>query len=288
MVQGRRQACAICPWPAITIATGKPTSESTVAPRGNGSSCAPATADRPTSSGALHKSTVQQIALAAIAWLAYEGGALRRCNQDDAPVGLAAAGPYLLVRREAFDAVGGYEAMRQNVLVDVALARRLREAGFRYRYLASGGCVHARMYRSLPEIWRGFAKNAYLALGGRIDAALCAGLALGALVVLPPALALLLLARGELVAGSLSLAAYVAMTAGQQRGSVFMGTRVRWLALLLSPFGALLWLAIVAHSAWRTHSRSGIWWKGRSLPVVEPASRAAPPARQGNQSRALP
>lgn len=215
----------------------------------------------------------EQIALAAIAWTAYEGGALRRCNRDDAPVGLAAAGPYLLVRRETFDAVGGYEAMRQNVLVDVALARRLRDAGFRYRYLASGGCVHARMYRSLPEIWQGFGKNAYLALGGRIDIALGAAVALGTLVVLPPVLGLLQLVRGELAAGSLALAAWVGMTAVAQRGSVFMGTRVRWPALLLSPIGALLWIAIVAHSAWRAHSRSGVRWKDRSLPVVEPAGR---------------
>ena len=96
----------------------------------------------------------EQVALAASGWLAYEGLALRRCNDDGAPVGLAAAGPYFLVRREAYRAVGGYEALRENVLLDVSLAKKLRAAGFRYRYFASGGSVETRMYGSLREIWR--------------------------------------------------------------------------------------------------------------------------------------
>jgi glycosyltransferase involved in cell wall biosynthesis len=219
-------------------------------------------------------SLVEQTALAAVSWLVFEGGQLRRCNRDDAPVGLAAAGPFLLVSREAFDKVGGYAAIPQNVLIDVALATRLRERGCRYRYLRSDGCAETRMYRSLGEIWRGFGKNAYLALGNRAAIAIGAVATATALTWLPPIMLIAGLARGDGIAAALAAVAYGSMAATQYRGGIFMGTKLRPAALTLAPLGALLWLAIVAQSAWRTRARSTVVWKGRALPVFDrPADR---------------
>lgn len=219
-------------------------------------------------------SLVEQTALAAVSWLVFEGGHLRRCNRDDAPVGLAAAGPFLLVSRAAFDGVGGYAAIPQNVLIDVALAARLRERGFRYRYLRSDGCVETRMYRSLGEIWRGFGKNAYLALGNHAALAIGAVATATALTWLPPVLLIAGLALGDGIVTALAAVACASMAATQYRGGVFMGATPGPAALTLAPLGALLWLAIVAQSAWRTRARSTVVWKGRALPVFErPADR---------------
>lgn len=215
-------------------------------------------------------SLAEQTALAAVSWLAYEGGHLQGCNRDDAPVGLAAAGPFLLVSRAAFDAIGGYGAIPQNVLIDVALATRLRASGFRYRYLQSDGCVETRMYRSLGEIWRGFGKNAYLAVKDHAALALGGVTVAAALTMLPPILLVAGIVSGTNAAIVLGLVASLSMMAAQHRGGLFMGARLRLGALALSPLGAVLWLAIVAQSAWRTSTRSTIVWKGRTLPVFDP------------------
>ena len=214
-------------------------------------------------------SLAEQTALAAVAWLVYEGGQLRRCNRDDTPVGLAAAGPYLLVSRAAYDAIGGYAAIQQNVLIDVALATRLREGGFRYRYLRSEGCVQTRMYRSLSEIWRGFGKNAYLALGQRRLLALGALSVAALLTALPPLVAAVGIAARDGLAIGLGILGFVSMAAVQRAGGIFMGTRLTLAALALAPLGTGLWLAIVTHSAWQTRLRSTVAWKGRALPVFE-------------------
>ena len=215
-------------------------------------------------------SLVEQTALAAVSWLVFEGGHLRRCNRDDAPVGLAAAGPFFLVSRDAFDGVGGYAAIPQNVLIDVALAVRLRERGFRYRYLRSDGGVETRMYQSLGEIWRGFGKNAYLALGNHAALAIGAVATATTLTWLPPILVIAGLARRDGMATALGAAAYAAMAAAQSRGGVFMGTTLQPAALTLAPLGALLWLAIVVQSVWRRRARATVVWKGRALPVFDP------------------
>jgi chlorobactene glucosyltransferase len=218
----------------------------------------------------------EQVALAATGWLAYEGPALRRCNEDAAPVGLAAAGPYFLVRREAYRAVGGYEDLTENVLLDVSLAKRLRAAGLRYRYLASSGSVQTRMYRSLREIWRGFGKNAFAALGGRLYLAFAAASLLVILVAFPLPLVVVTGASGRFTACALSIAALIAMIAVQRRAGRFMGTPLRPLPLLASGLGGLLWAAILAHSAVASRSSRGVFWRGRYFQVSDrpPRSRS--------------
>lgn len=221
----------------------------------------------------------EQATLAATSWLVFAGGLPRRCNDDDAPVGLAAAGPYLLVRRSAYEAIGGYGAIEQNVLIDVALVRRLRAAGFRYRYQRSGGCVETRMYRSLGEIWEGFGKNAFTAVGARWPAALASGIGLAALVTLPwLALvgATVALAGGDAAAWpvlALAGTAVIAMLAVQWRGARFMGSRLRPTPLCLAWTGTLLWAAILGYSGWRTTSKRGVYWKARYLPPVNQPAR---------------
>ena len=60
------------------------------------------------------------------------------------------------------------------------------------------------------------------------------------------------------------------MATAQRFGAAFMGARDGLAALALSPLGALLWLAIVVRSAWRTQVRATLVWKGRALPVMDP------------------
>lgn len=204
----------------------------------------------------------EQVALAAISWVVYAPWGLARCNDDRAPVGLAAAGPYLLVRRSAYGAIGGYEEIDQEVLLDVALARRLREAGLRYRYFRSGGCVTTRMYGSLAEIWRGFAKNAFAAVDWRPGRAALSSLGLGA-VALPLPLVGAGLARVDVAGVSFALTAVAAMAVAQSRAASFMGARLRPLPLLLVSLGAALWGGILGFSAWRSLSGRGVAWKGR-------------------------
>jgi hypothetical protein len=66
-----------------------------------------------------------------------------------------ANGQVLAFRREAYFSQGGHEAVRGEVLEDVALARRAR----RYRLLLGGEALRARMYRSYREAVEGFGKN---------------------------------------------------------------------------------------------------------------------------------
>lgn len=66
-----------------------------------------------------------------------------------------ANGQVLAFRRAAYLALGGHEAVKGEVLEDVALARRARTYGL----FLGGGLFRARMYRGYGEAVAGFAKN---------------------------------------------------------------------------------------------------------------------------------
>ena len=70
----------------------------------------------------------------------------------------AANGQYLLIRRDAYDAIGGHAAVATAILDDVALAKRVKQAGYRLRFRWSD-VVSTRMYRSFPQMWEGWTKN---------------------------------------------------------------------------------------------------------------------------------
>jgi glycosyltransferase involved in cell wall biosynthesis len=71
----------------------------------------------------------------------------------------AANGQYILVSREAYDAVGGHVAIAGEILEDVALARAFKSAGRRIRFRYAADAVRTRMYRNWPQLRDGWTKN---------------------------------------------------------------------------------------------------------------------------------
>ena len=78
---------------------------------------------------------------------------------DPASPAAAANGQFLLITREAYNAVGGHAAVARTLLEDVALARAVKHSGRGLCFRYGGDIVRTRMYRSLPALWEGWTKN---------------------------------------------------------------------------------------------------------------------------------
>lgn len=72
-----------------------------------------------------------------------------------------AIGQFMLFRRTSFEAVGGYMAVRGDVVDDVALARRIVREGYRWRIMDATRHISCRMYRGFWEAVDGFTKNIF-------------------------------------------------------------------------------------------------------------------------------
>jgi glycosyltransferase involved in cell wall biosynthesis len=189
---------------------------------------------------------------------------------------VAANGQYILVRREAYDAVGGHAAVATEILEDVALARRFREAGKRVYFRYGGDAVRTRMYRNWAQLREGWTKNLALLFPhpGR--------LALGSLL-------LWLMAWSALGVAVLGLDAqffgqYSGQYLGQYLGwvvfaalSLVMYRRIRTAHfstannLIAMAFGLPMFAYLLLLSK-RAHAKGRVFWKNRAYGVGAPRS----------------
>jgi glycosyltransferase involved in cell wall biosynthesis len=72
---------------------------------------------------------------------------------------VAANGQYILVRRSAYDLVGGHASIVAEILEDVALARLFRNADLRVYFRYGGDAVRTRMYHNWAQLREGWTKN---------------------------------------------------------------------------------------------------------------------------------
>jgi len=206
-------------------------------------------------------------------------GPLGAINDPKKPKAALANGQYILVAREAYDALGGHAALRGEIVEDVAFARRLKEDG-RFRYLLVGGdrIASVRMYRSLAEIWAGFTKNVYIGANGDVRALGGGMLFMLAISALPPALACYAIARRNYLAAleAALVTATIVTTAGWGMRRAGFSRRLA----LLQPLGTMVFAAIVANSSGRVLGGRGVEWRGRTYH----AARKAPLANEPNPS----
>lgn len=179
-----------------------------------------------------------------------------------------ANGQFILIRRELYDAVGGHRAVRAEVAEDVALCRLVKKRGRdtaladppRYQLYRAGPLMTLRMYRSLGEIWLGFAKNTYAALGTSPLRAAGAAFVVVLLDVAPWGAALAGPAAGP--AWPPALAAVVATLVYRLGVARHAGASPAY--ALLHPLGAIVSVGILLDSALRGLGlRRPAAWKGR-------------------------
>lgn len=85
-----------------------------------------------------------------------------KINSSAHPRAVAAYGPFMLVRRQAYDAIGGHAAVRAQVVEDLRLAEAVKSAGLRLVVARGITVASVRMYDSLSAIVRGWSKNAFI------------------------------------------------------------------------------------------------------------------------------
>ncbi len=181
----------------------------------------------------------------------------------------AANGQFILMRRDAYEAVGGHASIAGDVLEDVALAAGVKAAGYRLWFGSGKGIVRVRMYRTFAAMWEGWKKNLYSLMGGNPRAAReeIARALLPIPLVLLPAVIIGGISRSMLLATSLlilGLAVTQKIDGGKLESIGF--SRHLWGYGIPGRilFSALLW------ASYRSHRSGRLEWKGRAYPAGSP------------------
>jgi chlorobactene glucosyltransferase len=92
---------------------------------------------------------------------------LRR-TQACSSANVTATGQFMLVRRVAYEAVGGHSAVRTAICEDLEFARRLKQSGRSVLLMDGGELLSVRMYTGWRTLWPGLAKNLVETFGGPV------------------------------------------------------------------------------------------------------------------------
>jgi glycosyltransferase involved in cell wall biosynthesis len=172
----------------------------------------------------------------------------------------AANGQFILISREAYDAVGGHAAIAGTLLEDVALARAVKHSGRKIFFRYGADAVRTRMYRSFAQLREGWTKNLALLFRSPVRLAILRALEF-VLIVASLTISLAAVWRGHwrpaIVAGMLGAILYA-----------FFLKRIRrahfaWDANLLALFGLPIFSYLLLRSK-RVHANGNVHWKGRN------------------------
>ncbi|HTM90020.1 MAG TPA: glycosyltransferase family 2 protein [Terriglobales bacterium] len=194
---------------------------------------------------------------------------------DPAAPAAAANGQYLLISREAYDAVGGHAAVMRSLLEDVELARAVKRSGRRIYFRYGGDRVCARMYRSFAQLREGWTKNLALLFESPRRLALMRG---SEFIVIVGGAAVTIVAATRLqpaaavVAGGVVSAGYLLFLRRIRRA------HFGWDANLLALLGLPVFVSLLLGSQ-LSHRQGSVTWKGRTYGAASSATNSAAAGR---------
>ncbi len=191
-------------------------------------------------------------------------------NDAHSKVALA-NGQYILIRSAVYDKLGGYARpeLRGTLVDDRDLARTIKEHGYKLRLVDGRDLVSVHMYHGLKDTWRGWRKNVYLGNRGGIVFFVLQLIGLPMVSVVPFLLPLLAYVTRKTRRGSISSTEVQAAAALElssllaYRSWLNEQLGISWPYSFTHPLAGVIFAGILAQSAWRILTRSGVDWRGR-------------------------
>jgi glycosyltransferase involved in cell wall biosynthesis len=172
------------------------------------------------------------------------------------------AGGFNLVRRAVYERLGGFEALRMEVVEDLRLGWKIKRAGYAQRVVLGAGLARIRWIKGALGIVGLLEKNGFAVLRYRVGLFLLMLLGFAVKIVLP----LLAIATG-------GWAALVGLLTYLFIGLTYLANRrvtqvSPWLATLFAPATAILLYALT-RSMILALKRGGVDWRGTRYPLDE-------------------
>lgn len=180
-----------------------------------------------------------------------------RVSNSPSPWVAAAAGGCVLLEVRALEAIGGFAALRDAIIDDCTLARRVKDAGYGTWIGLTRSCASHRRYRSIGDIWRMVTRTAFTQLRYSWWLLVLCTILMSVCLVSPVVLAF----SAEPHTRIFAVGAWLLMWAAYAPTLRFYGVPLLW--GLLMPLVGLVFLAMTWDSARRYVLGERSAWRGR-------------------------
>jgi len=179
------------------------------------------------------------------------------------PLFAAACGQCMIFTRNGYHATGGHESVKNKVVEDVELARRVKKKKLKMRMFHGLGSITCRMYTSEKEIRNGFRKNFFAGFGYNIPMFLAAGINHLAVFILPPVVLVIAVFYTNIFVLMLALSSSVFIII--QRFLLSWWFRWPYIYGLLHPLAVLWFQYLAIITLWDYLNNRSVRWKGRNI-----------------------
>jgi chlorobactene glucosyltransferase len=179
-----------------------------------------------------------------------------------------AVGQFMLFQRWAYDAIGGYGAIKQQVADDISLARQVKRYGLRWRLADGSRHIQCRMYQNFEQVVEGLSKNLFGAFDYNVAAFIFVWTWLAIVFAGPPLLLMLSLAGLSLPPSLVILSGLAIGMAILLWGIVYWQFQFPLYLIFLYPLTILLAVYLAARS-FMLNLTGQATWKGRQLAKPE-------------------
>jgi glycosyltransferase involved in cell wall biosynthesis len=177
-------------------------------------------------------------------------------------------GAFNLLRREAYQQIGGFESLRMEIIEDIGLGRRIKHAGLAQRICYGRGLVSLHWASGVGGLVAVMTKNLFSAFRFHLWLAMIGCLWLFIFCVAP---AIGLFFAPTRIPAILTFAAVAYAYRLLSRNSNISA----WNALFF-PFSALVFTFALLRSMLITFKQGGVIWRGTFYPLAELRKNAAP------------
>lgn len=190
----------------------------------------------------------------------------------DRPRGGGGVGAFNLVRRTAYDRVGGHLLLRMEVADDMKLGILLKESGARQRIMSGLGLVRCPWHRGALGVMRGLEKNFFAGLDYSLPLLVLSTLLVLALQWGPAIVALAGRGPWRWAPWALQAAAILAGFTASRHRFAYSPLPL----LLMYPVSLILLMAALWNSALTTIWQRGVRWRDTFYPLSELRSGVVP------------
>jgi len=214
-----------------------------------------------------HEDTVtwaEKLVVPVVPWAMFTFLPLALAYRTASPAFSATIGQYMLFRADAYARIGGHAAVRSDAVDDIALGRRIKAQGLRWRLADATRDVRCRMYQDAGQVFEGFSKNLFAGFGYRLLPFMVTWTWLLVAFLLPIGVVLVRLAGAPVPALDMGIAV-VGLAAGLASwGLAYLRFGIPAYLIPLYPVTLILALVIALRSILLV-VRGQSTWKGRTL-----------------------
>jgi chlorobactene glucosyltransferase len=172
----------------------------------------------------------------------------------------SAVGQFIVIKKEVFEQVGGFNAVKKKTSEDVYLARHVKTQGYHTMFLDLSDQVRCRMYTGYRKAVEGIGKNIFDFLGKNSLLLFIIFFVILFFLLLPfPLFWFEAAAHGSHAANLLAVNILYSLT----WMILFLDRKITWYYALLWPLMFLNLLYMAGWSWFKTLSGQGFIWKGR-------------------------